>query len=262
MNNKADNIPFVHNYCDRWCERCRFVNRCAVGSSEKLLETELKMELANSEEERNKIVFQHVADNFAEAGRLLEKMIEEAGLDFEAIQKDAKENPYKEPALTGRQALIKELTMEYGSDIHDWMRNNPELFEPEGLTSRVLVQPDNPEKFMQKVKDAIDTVNWFSFFISVKSQRACSGKQEDYYDNEEDLLQSDFNGSAKIALIATGRSIKAWEFLLKAFPEIDFIIIGYLAQLQKISRNLLLEFPDAKQFIRPGFDEEKYNHIK
>jgi len=108
MNNKADNIPFVHNYCDRWCERCRFVNRCAVGSSEKLLETELKMELANSEEERNKIVFQHVADNFAEAGRLLEKMIEEAGLDFEAIQKDAKENPYKEPALTGRQALIKE----------------------------------------------------------------------------------------------------------------------------------------------------------
>jgi len=200
MNNKADNIPFVHNYCDRWCERCRFVNRCAVGSSEKLLETELKMELANSEEERNKIVFQHVADNFAEAGRLLEKMIEEAGLDFEAIQKDAKENPYKEPALT--------------------------------------------------------------FFISVKSQRACSGKQEDYYDNEEDLLQSDFNGSAKIALIATGRSIKAWEFLLKAFPEIDFIIIGYLAQLQKISRNLLLEFPDAKQFIRPGFDEEKYNYIK
>ena len=115
---------------------------------------------------------------------------------------------------------------------------------------------------MEKVKDAIETVNWFCFFISVKSQRACSGKQEDFYDTEEELLQSDFNGSAKIALIATGRSIEAWEFLLKAFPEIEFAIIGYLAQLQKISRLLLMEFPDAQKFIRPGFDQAKYDHIR
>jgi len=50
--------------------------------------------------------------------------------------------------------------------------------------------------------------------------------------------------------------------LRKAFPEIEFAIIGYLAQLQKISRLLLIEFPDAQQFIRPGFDETKYDHIR
>lgn len=260
MNLKKNNIPSVHNYCDRWCERCRFVDRCAIGSSEKLLETELKMDLAMTEEKRQEIMWQHVADSFAEAGRLLDKMIADAGLDIEAIRKEAKENPYQEPALTERQEAIKELTMEYGKDVHGWMNNNKELFEPEGLTSRALVQPNSPEKFMRNVKDAIETVNWFCFFISVKSQRACTGKQEDKF--EEDLIQSDFNGSAKIALIAAGRSIVAWEFLLKAFPEIEFAIIGYLALLQKISRHLLLEFPDAQKFIRPGFDEVKYDHIQ
>ena len=35
-----------------------------------------------------------------------------------------------------------------------------------------------------------------------------------------------------------------------------------LAQLQKISRYLLIEFPAAQKFIRPGFDETKYDHIR
>ena len=262
MNIKPDNIPSVHNYCDRWCERCRFVDRCAIGSSEKLLAAELAMDLAMTEEKRQEIMWKHVADSFAEAGRLLEKMILEAGLDIEEIKREAKENPYVEPKLTNHQEAIKELTENYGKEVHDWMRHNPALFEVEALMSRVLVQPDDPEKFMLKTKDAIETVNWFCFFISVKSQRALSGKQEDDYEEEEDLLQSDFNGSAKIALIAIGRSVEAWEFLLKAFPEMESVIIGYLAQLQKISRYLLIEFPDAPKFIRPGFDETKYDHVQ
>jgi len=261
MNIKPDNIPSVHNYCDRWCERCRFVDRCAIGSSEKLLATELEMELAMTEEKRNEIMWKHVADSFAEAGRLLEKMIVEAGLDIEEVRREARENPYVEPTLTNHQEAIKELTEKYGVEVHGWMRHQPDLFEPEALMSRVLVQSEDPEKFMAKTKDAIETINWFCIFISVKSQRAIGGKQEDDYD-EEDMLQSDFNGSAKIALIAIGRSIEAWEFLLKAFPEMEAVIIGYLAQLQKISRYLLIEFPDAQKFIRPGFDEAKYDHIQ
>lgn len=261
MTNQTQNIPFIHNYCDRWCERCRFVDRCAVGNSEKLLETELKMELALTEEKRNEIMWQHVANNFAETARLLEKMIEEAGLDYEEICREAKENPPPETVLTERQEVLKQLTMDYATDMMDWTKKNPNIFQPEDLTNRALVQTDDPEQFLRTIKDAIETVHWFCFFISVKSQRAFSGKQEDVYDTQEELLQSDHNGSAKVALIAVGRSIEAWEVLMKAFPEIDFVILGYLAQLQKISRNLLLEFPDAGKFIRPGFDEEKYDHI-
>ena len=255
MRSKSNNIPFVHNYCDRWCERCRFVEQCAVGSSEKLLETELKMELAETEEEQNKIVFQHVADNFAEIGKMLEQMIEEQGLDIEEIKREAKN--YKEPELTKRQKELEELAMEYGKNVHGWTERYAELLAPEALVGKIAAQ-NEPEAFSRKITDSIEVVCFYCFFIGAKTHRACHGKRDDY-SYLDDPLQSDFNGSAKIALIAVGRSIRAWEFLMTAFPEMEDVILTYLAYLQKLSRGLLIEFPDAMKFVRPGFDEAKYN---
>lgn len=28
--NESKFIPGIHNYCDRWCERCYFTSRCRV----------------------------------------------------------------------------------------------------------------------------------------------------------------------------------------------------------------------------------------
>ncbi|MDD2634256.1 MAG: hypothetical protein PHW82_02015 [Bacteroidales bacterium] len=34
-DNHNDNIiSGIHNYCDRWCERCRFIKQCRVGLAE------------------------------------------------------------------------------------------------------------------------------------------------------------------------------------------------------------------------------------
>ncbi len=30
FNNNKNNISGIHNYCDRWCERCAFTTRCAA----------------------------------------------------------------------------------------------------------------------------------------------------------------------------------------------------------------------------------------
>ncbi|MDB5210640.1 MAG: hypothetical protein JWQ30_1467, partial [Sediminibacterium sp.] len=27
---KEEFISGIHNYCDRWCERCTFTNRCSI----------------------------------------------------------------------------------------------------------------------------------------------------------------------------------------------------------------------------------------
>ena len=38
-----ENIPGIHNWCDRWCEKCPFIARCAVGEQElDLIEQEQK----------------------------------------------------------------------------------------------------------------------------------------------------------------------------------------------------------------------------
>ena len=56
--------------------------------------------------------------------------------------------------------------------------------------------------------DAVETIEWFSSMISSKLYRAICGQAEGWEGREE--AQTDFNGSAKIALIAIAESRAAW----------------------------------------------------
>ena len=71
---KPKMIPSIHNYCDRWCERCVFIDRCAVGIEE--LER-WKRETPLTEEE----LWDAVSEHFKESLRMLDNMLEEAGID-------------------------------------------------------------------------------------------------------------------------------------------------------------------------------------
>jgi hypothetical protein len=61
-------------------------------------------------------------------------------------------------------------------------------------------------------------------------------------------------GSAKIALIAMDRSLPAWTILLRAFPQRETETLRLLAYLDRIRRLTEQEFPQARAFVRPGFD--------
>ena len=76
---------------------------------------------------------------------------------------------------------------------------------------------------------------------------------------EEHGFPKDSDGSAKIALIAIDRSIEAWIKLLQLLPDHEDAIIPLLAALQKIKKSGEAEFPDARKFVRPGFDEQTKN---
>jgi hypothetical protein len=69
-------------------------------------------------------------------------------------------------------------------------------------------------------------------------------------------MPSDADGSAKIALIAIDRSIGAWAILHREFPDREDETLKILAELQRLRNFLECEFPEARAFIRPGFDED------
>jgi len=56
--------------------------------------------------------------------------------------------------------------------------------------------------------DAVETIEWFSSIISSKVYRAICGQEEGWEGSDE--AQTDFNGSAKMALIGIGESRRAW----------------------------------------------------
>lgn len=63
------------------------------------------------------------------------------------------------------------------------------------------------------------------------------------------------SGSAKIALTGMDRCIAAWSALRIALgPDEDDEILDHLAQLSAIRRETENLFPNARAFVRPGFD--------
>ena len=74
-----------------------------------------------------------------------------------------------------------------------------------------------------------------------------------YFD--DDTFPKDSDGSAKIALIGAERAFMAWYDFAEIEPnEADFAL-KMMALLQKIIEAGDKEFPNARAFVRPGFDE-------
>jgi hypothetical protein len=70
---------------------------------------------------------------------------------------------------------------------------------------------------------------------------------------EKSAVQSDWNGSAKVALLSSERSHRAWRTIaMLTGNEAAGVLADTLAQLKA---ELLKEFPRAMKFRRPGFDD-------
>jgi hypothetical protein len=74
-------------------------------------------------------------------------------------------------------------------------------------------------------------------------------------DVTEGLQQKDSDGSIKVALIGMDRSIGAWGRLKEEFPEQAGDVLPLLVHLERLRRKTEHTFPNARNFIRPGFDE-------
>ena len=83
MNDPLDNpnlISGIHNYCDRWCERCPFTSRCAVYAME---EADPDVNPA-ARDINNEAFWKKLAAIFAETHAMISAMAEERGIDLSA----------------------------------------------------------------------------------------------------------------------------------------------------------------------------------
>jgi hypothetical protein len=100
----------------------------------------------------------------------------------------------------------------------------------------------------------VEIIHWYQHFIYIKLMRSVHGT----LGNTEDLLEDypkDSDGSAKVALIAIDRSMAAWTHMHNYFPNLQAQILAILAQLDGLRKRVETIFPEARNFIRPGFDE-------
>ena len=70
MDSNSNAIPGIHNYCDRWCERCSFTSRCNVFEQTSDLPPEAL-------DIRNKVFWDHLSKNFQNMINMVEQMAAE-----------------------------------------------------------------------------------------------------------------------------------------------------------------------------------------
>ena len=102
--------------------------------------------------------------------------------------------------------------------------------------------------------DAVETIEWFSSRIAAKLYRAVCGLADTWQADAD--VQTDYDGSAKVALIAIRESRAAWSTLMEAGKAAaDGVPVRAVKTLDDLDAAVRERFPRAEQFVRPGFDE-------
>jgi hypothetical protein len=252
------NIPGIYNYCDRWCERCSLTGRCLsfkMGEARDGRKTEPS---ARHSDQENAAFWDDIAANFALTLRLVKREAEKHGinLDSPATRDRARldERRRRRQAAREGSALHAAATTYLQAGRIILHRLAPEIREAEGtLELQVRLGTGTPDSTAAEIRDALEVVQWYLFFIVAKLQRAVASRIDERREGD-DRFASDADGSAKIALVAIDRSLAAWASLRRHLTGESDAILDLLVQLERLRQQAEREFPNARRFKRPGFD--------
>jgi hypothetical protein len=246
-------ISGIYNYCDRWCERCSFTSRCMnFAMSEKQFSD------PESRDIQNEAFWNRLGEVFHTTLEMVREMAEEQGIDLDAIDIEEEEKREQREQELAESHECSLAANSYAGMVDEWFDSATSLFQDKEDELNLKLQTGIPEidptEEAEQLHDIVDIIRWYQYQIYVKIVRAVKGTLEDELEILEGLPK-DSDGSTKVALIGIDRSIGAWGRLLDHFPNREDEILDILVHLERLRRNLEKEFPEARTFVRPGFDE-------
>lgn len=245
-------IPGIYNYCDRWCERCPFISRCMNFAI-----SEEQFDDPEAQDINNKVFWDKLSEIFQVTLEMVKDTAKEQGIDLDSLDLQQATEEYETTRDLAENHECCQAAKEYGQIVKNWFDSAGELFEQKadelGLKAQLELPNSNPAKEATGLKDAVDVIRWYQHFIYVKLLRAIRGSIEET-SQDLDEFPKDSDGSTKIALIAMDRSIAVWGRMLEYFPQNEYDILNILVHLDRLRRKVEAVFPDARAFVRPGFD--------
>jgi hypothetical protein len=229
-------IAGIFNYCNRRCDRCAFADRCRL----------------HADEQRERAA--HPDESWAESvERSLERTIElmrrwcdRQGIDFDKV------------SATEAESADVAATMQLIEDARqDPLQKLAEEYTTATLKLTAALRPASAfNRWPAEARAAVDTIEWFAMPIASKIHRALAGCARRLEEPDDDPRQSDWNGSAKVARLDIAESVGAWSVLIAAGEApADSPVRQIADHLRRLDIAVAERFPDAMQFVRPGFDE-------
>jgi len=233
---KTHYIESIFNYCNRRCERCPFTERCGLFHDLRVYE----------QRHPDSGPLEQVHDNFQKCFRLLEQWCEREGIDFEALQRDADSEDI-EAQMNRIESAVRADPLQKLATAY----THAALKLVDGLSSARALRRWPPE-----VDAAVETIGWYAGMVGAKVYRALHGFADRTEAWEEDVVQNDWNGTAKLARLIVAESKDAWRLVMAAGEATpDSPLTELVALLDRIAAGLAERFPRAMEFLRPGFDE-------
>ncbi|MFC2090674.1 hypothetical protein ACFLT1_07820 [Bacteroidota bacterium] len=229
-------IAGIHNYCDRWCERCPLTDRCVIydpeeedgnSSAENILSWS-----ESWEEDRMK--------DYEKVSRIAKAKMEELNITPYDLAENEGFSIIDREGLQFRAEARELMTISecYSKSVNNW-------FKSEGL--------ENIKKEIS-FPEVIETINWYSLMVSTKIFRSLL-PESDEFDLDMDNAQSDNNGSAKVAIKSILQSLYAWSWIILNKPKYEKVGITFSILLTGMLEGMQSFFPRAEEFVRPGFDQ-------
>ena len=222
-------IPGVYNYCDGRCPRCPFTRRCLVYlDSQELTDGAHHGSVANA-----------VGDSLQRTLEIITKAARREGVNFDAPNEESTEPDAGADLERHREDPLAVSAREYGQ-----------------LAWRIgrAIAPIAAARGDAPLIEAVETIEWFSSVISSKLYRAICGQAEGWEAGDE--AQTDFNGSARVALIGMVESRRAWAVLMEAGrATANGVPAQAVRLLEALDAALRDRFPRVMEFVRPGFDD-------
>ena len=230
-------IPGIYNYCDRRCDRCAFTSRCFH-----YLET---CRAISAEHEERLSVGRVVARSLECSRDLLQSVGRRLGLDLIDRLGEAAGAGAAQPAEDATDSRDSRPTADPLLRI---ARKYAATTWPIVRALRPILQLRGEAALLE----AMATLEAFSAGISAKVFRAVWNTSGS---GVEDQVQNDANGSAKIARLMIGEARLAWRTLMEPGQATsDGVPARLVGLLDELDAGLASRFPNAMDFVRPGFD--------
>lgn len=223
---EKDFIHSIHNYCDRWCDKCQMSSKCPIFYFENQI-----VKLAN--EDPSKISpSDKLKHTFNLTNKIIEKDLKNKGI---TIDMPSRVTSDFFPKIPKKEQKVLDYAKAYSQSTSEWLKRKGEF---------------NPFSDEEKL-ESVNVILYYHVFISAKLARAFFGRK---IDPDNRGHQSDSNGSAKITLIAIQKSLDSWTVLLKYYKDEEELILQQCLKLKKLKEMMESFFPNAQKFLRPGFD--------
>lgn len=255
---KEKMIQDIYAYCDRWCEKCAFGSRCQGFVSNKNSTKEERVE----KDEQNRQFWDRVQQLSLEANDFIEKNAKVKGVDllaFEGIPHQVKFDLFQRKAVSNK---VLKAGRQYEDRVDDWLdkltEQNRLVIVETAMGGAYQVKTSLKNGFSADwVNQMLGVLLRYQLQLYLKISRGyySKGKAEENTESSREAMV-DSLGVVKETIELIDRSMAAWYVCMQAIPtQDDAEIEGILILLMRIKNNLMIAFPEAKGFVRPGFDE-------